>query len=225
MALLTRTHPPTHSDRVLLYQTSSTLTNMHMHISTLLCVHTDIQAMAHALDTSSLCFSFSLAFVNSLRFVSIHGCKYVIGMVRIRHVDARLSPTTLGCRAQNVLSGIGYRLSELAILLFTDLLLGLIVIVQCILSAPLFYTRVRVEALHACCNWRLCVWERARQDGTARGDRRCDDGHAAMHDGPAQHTQLRTLSRITPTFRDVAPQFHAIAPLHITRVAAHHQPE
>jgi hypothetical protein len=149
----------------------------------------------------------------------------MIAMMRIRHVAARLSSTTPSRRAQYVFTKIGYRLSELAILLFTDLSLGLIVIVLCILSAAHLYTRERVEALHACCNRRVCVWEWTRQDGTARGDLRCDHRHAAMHDGPAQHTQLRTLSRVTPTFRDVALQFHAIAPLHITRVAAHRQPE
>jgi hypothetical protein len=145
--------------------------------------------------------------------------------MRIRHVAARLSSTTPSRRAQYVLTKIGYRLSEFAILLCTDCSLGLVIIIQCILSAAHLYTRERVEALHACCNQRVCVWELTRQDGTARGDLRSDHRHAAKHDGPIGHTQLRTLSRATPTFRDVAPQLHAIAPLHITRVAAHRQPE
>jgi hypothetical protein len=46
---------------------------------------------------------------------------------------------------------------ELAILLFTDCSVELIVIIQCILSAPHFYTRERMEALHACCNRRVCL--------------------------------------------------------------------
>jgi hypothetical protein len=46
--------------------------------------------------------------------------------------------------------------SELAILLFTDCSLGLIIIIQSILSAAHLYTRERVEALHACCNL-VCV--------------------------------------------------------------------